>query len=235
MSEYQKIKSSLGESSSELMKILTNLNVVQIIRYGSNLNSDKDDCDIDLLVVVADTISYERFIIGKYDLVILSSVDFFEFVKKFDPIVTEPLLTGKTVLGNINKEKKTILEANPTKEICDYLSERANEIYSWTVSSSGGVDKLRLLLQTDFIGNILDNFTFIASYLAFSAYYRKFPKVITIKDLCCFYPKSLVAVLRQYKKEQNFEVIKMESILEKLEESLYYRSPSYNKWVLEGT
>ena len=209
--------------------------IAHIQLYGSNLDLNQTGHDIDLLIVLDESCDYERRIVAPFDLIFISRNEALRLAKSFDPVITEPILTGKTIAGIPVIDKWKLKHSEVSQKACQSLYCRAKEIMDWTVSSSGGKQEIIKLLYSSAASNIIQNLTYIASYLAFSFHYSTYTKPLTLKQLCQNYPDSLVCTLRRYAIGIEFNAAEIYSILDLLEGDLSVGSPLASTWVLEGT
>ena len=226
----------LGPDATILRDILSQKRIAHIQLYGSNLNMDQMEHDIDLLVIIDESCEYERRMISPFDLVFLSRREALRLARSFDPVITEPVLTGKTIAGSPVIDKWKLEHSEVSKKACYFLCYRAKKVLNWTISSAGGKQAVRQLLNSAVASNIIQNLSYVASYMAFSIHYAKTPEPLTLEQLCQIYPNSLVATLRQYKNGVEFIIADIESILDSLEGFLSISPPHLSStWVLEGT
>lgn len=166
----------------EVAKILRSRVIKLIVRYGAERGYD-----IDILAVTGN--GKPAFRGHQYlDIRELSLEDFKYRIKHFDPIVTEPILTGQMITGDkklfdwarfmlkTRKLNKRIIESIRSKAALEYFStkgclERAIH--------RRGKERCRYLLKA------MRHFSTMASYLWFADYYgsAKKPRVITFNEL----------------------------------------------------
>lgn len=218
-----------------LGEILLERRIAQVQLYGSNIDMGQMGHDIDLLVVLGETWDYERRMVGRFDLIFLSRPDAHRLARVYDPVITEPVLTGKTISGSPVIDKRTLEHSEVSEKACRFLHHRAEEVLNWTVSSSGGAQEIRDLLRSPVAINIIQNLGYVASYMAFSIHYSTCPKPLTLEQLCRIYPDSLIATLSRRANGIEFNTAEIESILELLEGGLSVRPLLSYTWVLEGT
>lgn len=223
----------LGARTTILREVLLGRRVAQIQLYGSNIDMGQLGHDIDLLVVLDETCNYDRRMIGPFDLIFLSCTDAYRLARVFDPVLTEPVLTGKTIAGSPVIDKR-MLECSDVSELaCRFLFRRAEEVLNWTISSAGETQEARNLLRSPVALNIIQNLGYIASYIAFSIHYSTQPKALTLEQLCRIYPASLIAKLRRFANGIEFGTDEIECVLEMLEGGLSVSPLLSYTWVLD--
>lgn len=151
-----------------LFSVIPKEQIVFVIWYGN-----KKGRDVDLFVVLNDDINFGSISAGVLDIGYIGSVWIPMMIKNYDPIITEPLLTGEVIYGEAGVEKYDLLMQESDSDIQIYLLQCAEIFYEWAVNHAFG-NRLREALFT---------LTFVHSYVLYAFKYCGNNKVVTLKDL----------------------------------------------------
>lgn len=172
-----------------------------LIRYGSKKN------DIDFLVVLnSNTVPLEYRPGTPVDIFPISLKDFYKLAYLFDPLVTEPILTGELLLGNeeeLENLKKELFEISPSQEIIDHLKRQSRLWYTYCTCFLKDYKNTSPVCDSNLLLYSLINLTFAISYDYFAQYYSKIQKKgpITLRKLKNKYPSSSLSTTLSYLKE----------------------------------
>ena len=136
-----------------------------LVQYGSGLPGR----DIDLLAVYDTEGTRTECILGRLDVLVLSERRLEALVTRLDPLVTEPVLTGRVLVDEhdqFDSFAQHLREASPTPEVYRHLLTQAHHSYS---NSLGYLASEETSLHSHL--SVL-NLTFAISYLGFAHHYR---------------------------------------------------------------
>lgn len=166
----------------EIFNLIPPESVKFIIHYG-NLSGQ----DIDIFVVLKNSSGYKHIGSNLFDIACVGENSLGKALKYFDPIITEPILTGQIIYGesikNLQREMG-LLRAN--RRTVAYLVKCAALCYSWAKQH---------YLENNPQGAIV-TLSFAVSYGYFAEYYNNNQKVITLAKLIEVFPNSLLTEIR---------------------------------------
>lgn len=140
-----------------------------IVWYGN-----KHGRDIDLFVVLNNETVYYNRQQDKFDVNIIGEYYLPKMITGFDPIVTEPLLTGQLIYGNdITGFQKELQDKRADEETTRYLICCAGTVYGWAINH----------LVCNNLRGVIVNLGFVASYLFYARHYYSGCRVITLTRL----------------------------------------------------
>jgi hypothetical protein len=182
-----------------------------IIWYGSH-----NTRDIDIFIVINWDIDYHHAEIGKFDFTIVGEKWLGYMLKHFDPTVTEPLLTGDVVWGEVYSMvyRNWLIYPNikqTNEEISHHLLQKANRSCNWAIAhcNSGRYREASVTLS------------FSVSYIYFADYYQTEKYAIRFSKLIELYPNSLLTKILEYSKNQEFEnVTNMKEFIKEIRDLL---------------
>ncbi len=147
-------------------------NIKFLIWYGNRIGND-----IDLMAVLKKETRVRLYEPSKLDILTIGKDEFARRVKLFDPVVTEPLLTGFLLQGDNNEfselRSETILSLSLSKESTRFLRLKARE----------RLRNARIRLEKgdkDNLFSSLVNLSFACSYHEFAKYYGNGPEFLPI-------------------------------------------------------
>ncbi len=147
-------------------------NIKFLIWYGNRIGND-----IDLMAVLKKETRVRLYEPSKLDILTIGKDEFERRIKLFDPIVTEPLLTGFLLHGDNNEfsqlRNETILSLPLSKEAIRFLRLKTRE----------RLRNARIRLERgdkDSLFSSLVNLSFACSYHEFAKYYGNGPKFLPI-------------------------------------------------------
>jgi hypothetical protein len=163
---------------------------VYVVHYGSM----KLESDLDLLIVYLNEPESNTLCIGKFDVFALSIGKFEHLISKHDIIVSEPLIHGKLLKGNLehwNNHKKEFENRNPNIDSLFHNISNAIKTYEATelyfnLFNNDGIK----LYEKGFWHNL----TFAYSYL--------FTTILQIKG---YHPITTKTISEQYEKYRNIK------------------------------
>lgn len=147
-------------------------NVKFLIWYGNRIGND-----IDLMAVLKKETKSRLYEPSKLDILMIGKNEFARRIRLFDPMVTEPLLTGFLLQGDDSEfsqlRSETILSLFLSKEAIQFLGLKAQE----------RLKNARIRLEKGDKNNLfssLVNLSFACSYYEFAEYYRNDPEFLPI-------------------------------------------------------
>jgi len=141
-----------------------------IIQYGNFEGND-----VDLLSVAKGNCGFKHEIEGKWDLVVIGRKRFLRMLEHFDPVATEPVLTGDELHGHdLPSWKQQLLQDQATADDVDYLYFTSGIFLDWT--------KEHIRLKSPF-EHIWLTLVFSLSFNLFAEYYRENHNVVTLSKL----------------------------------------------------
>lgn len=153
--------------------------VKTIIHYGN-----RGGKDVDLFIVLHYTF-VEYGVMRKFplDIVYMRESFFKKALKNFDPMATDPILTGRVIYGgDISDLKKQLKRTRPTIKTTKYLLERAKTFLEWT----------KHYHRNNNFKETLMGIQFTLTYVYLAVQYQKKPKIITFAELLKIYGKTLI-------------------------------------------
>ena len=159
-----------------------------IIYYGNFGGRDKD-----YFIVIRDQLDYEHTIVGECDLIFVGNVHFITMLQNFDPLATEPVLSGKSIYGfPINRIKSKLQKRKPNGRNLAYLLRSANVYFGWAIK----------YFKHNNCFNALNNLCFVVSYCLFAVYYSKDGRsVIALDELKKIEDATLLTMIQGYAKQ----------------------------------
>lgn len=145
--------------------------VLIVIRYGK-----QDGKDINVFLIVNKRFNCCYHLLDKLEIKAVGVPNIIFFLNRFDPIVTEPILTGKTLYENIlktSKIKEQLLNKKTDYSTIVHLLRSSREILYWAKKRHEANDP----------EGALTNFVLALSYREFAHYYEKNSHVITFEEL----------------------------------------------------
>lgn len=143
-------------------------NVNLIIFYGNEQGKD-----IDVFVVIAGESEYNCTQQGRFDITYVGEKWLTEMIEFFDPLLTEPILTGKTIYGNSSHIKNALSKIRPSRNMINYLKNKAFLYFQWAYAHCCNND---LTYASDCI-------RFSLGFYYFALYYQCNDEIITYSDL----------------------------------------------------
>lgn len=175
-----------------------------IVHYGKT-----DGRDIDLFVVLKAISGYGCIKLDLLDITLIDDCLLNKMIIHFDPILTEPILTGNRIYGQEIKslrQRLKLLEAN--ENTVKYFKNRAVNFYYWAKGH---------YLNKDF-NKLIRTLSFVVSYIYFAKYYRDHSSVITLTELLKIFPDTLLPeILLATKGKKEIKLAEMDSFFQNAE------------------
>lgn len=173
---------------------------VKIIIYYGN----KGGRDIDVFVILTGEIEYSCIYKDFFDITYVGERNVNKMIKNFDPLLTEPLLTGDVLYGELSHIKNNLMISNYSKKTFEYLKGRSKMYFNWAEKHFENGD---LIYSCDCL-------RFSLSFFYFAIHYKKGGKIITFSDLLkkdnnCKNIKKIEKIVKNKKKVTNKLVKKM--------------------------
>ncbi len=143
-------------------------NEVKVILYGSQKNGR----DIDIMITQNNTFLSQAFVVGKLDIFSISYKKYEKLLKLLDPIVTEPILTGKLLFGDKKewlKEKSNLLKQIPSNRNVNYFVNRCFEEF---LSAVQILNQYKSQNSADILIWAFKNLSYSIAYASFAQYYN---------------------------------------------------------------
>ena len=153
----------------KLFSVFKKQEVDFVIVYGN-----KKGRDVDLFVGLKRDFQFETVQIGELDVVSFGGIWIPHLIVRLDPMITEPLQTGKVIFGDISELKSKLLKVRIDEEVCCYLIHTALIFFDWA----------KQLLKERKLDGVIWNLSFVVSYVAFAKYYKNSKKLVKFADLC---------------------------------------------------
>lgn len=203
----------------QLSKLLDSPNnrLLYLISYGSK----EEGRDIDIFAVYEYPVENYRYTLGMLDIFAVGKEIFDFFLRMHDIIVTEPLHTGKVILGDIsewNDIKRIYLNTPPDLEAIYYLKSK-----SFQVAEQADVFLKRYesgVAYQDFV-SFWVNLSFAIAYMQFAFVYKRGAFPVTLEEVkkeCPFLLKVL-KILRNIKHlKENTDCVQIDEIFKQYKE-----------------
>jgi hypothetical protein len=140
-----------------------------VFQYGSNSGRD-----IDLFVILRGKAKYNCIHQTQLDITYVGDHWVDEMLACFDPLITEPIITGRVIFGEGEEHfQKRLSESRPTEKSVEYLRDKAIQFLEWAKNhyQSGNFSESSNCLR------------FAISFYLFSEYYTRNLKPITFAAL----------------------------------------------------
>jgi len=141
--------------------------IVFLLWYG-----DRKGKDVDLLVVLKDGVQLGLYEMTRWDILEVDSEDFEKRLRLFDPVITEPVITGSLLLGDLEKFtcfKKNLLSTYPSISIISFLLRRACEELE---NAAVFLERYQQKAESQLLLFALLDLSFACSYFGFAEYYK---------------------------------------------------------------
>jgi hypothetical protein len=189
----------------KLFQIVEKENIVLAVYYGN-----RNGRDIDIFVIEKDGDYYRQCNIDNIDITIVGSEYFDYLFLMFDPLVTEPVLTGESIFGcHLNDLRKKLLFSEVEAKASEHLRKFAWQIF----------DAAKYFFKHNSCEESAINISFCFSYLCFANFYRKQKKVISFASLLALPENTLLQEVCRYQKKGIFQKDKTKYFLNILEKS----------------
>ena len=139
-----------------------------LIRYGDWLGND-----IDLLAVLERETEARLYEPSKLDILTIGKNEFEQRRRLFDPVITDPIITGSLLSGDKTEFSElisnTVLSLSLSEKAIQFLKKKAHErlkdatTFLKIYTKKGGRDNLL---------SFLDELSFVCSYFEFARYYK---------------------------------------------------------------
>lgn len=169
-------KTTLINIAKEKLKDKFN-NLQLLIHFGSK----NPESDIDLCAILDDNYKITQDPSHIIDFAQNNYSKFLERIEKFDPPITEALLTGEPIYGDINlfnKLKEDLLNKTPNEESIKYLSERSKWCLNEAENILNNYPQIKSNLKLS-----LSKLAYSISCLEFAKAYFTGSKAIQFKDI----------------------------------------------------
>jgi hypothetical protein len=168
----------IGEIRKNLMSIFSKNFIKTAIWYGN-----KEGQDIDIFIIFKKKISYNCFQYQGLDISYIGEDEIEKMLSNFDPLITEPILTGQEIYGRyLSVLKKELSSIKANNDAVEYLINRAQEFYDWSQKH----------LVRDNHKQTIIALSFVISFIHFANYYKHHKQVITFKNLMEDIPNDLL-------------------------------------------
>ncbi len=200
--------------------------------FGSNILYNKQNSDIDIFIIKQQKLDYEHRIIDRLDITSINSNVIAYYISNFDPIVTEPILTGRSIYSN-NFQEPIFSEIESNKSLCKYLINRSKKFYSWTRTNFISYQNMINNLPSYYLSFILLNLSFVTSYLLYSVHYRTHSNVITFAELLDNYPNTIAMELIKQKCLINPDLSLIKCFIKKVDNT--FNDNTNIDWILDNS
>ncbi len=167
LTKTQLLKSILNKTGLEKKQIFL------IVLYGSNLDLNYPDKDIDLFIVVNNQIDYQTIEIDNYDLIFVNQDYFHIALGNFEPLIIEPLLTGKIIWGHQEDYQQIISRQTITNANLIHLCYLALKLYYWA----------ELNYQNQAYQDCLQNLSYALSYFLMAQSLKHQNKILCFQQM----------------------------------------------------
>lgn len=178
---------------------------VRAVIYFGN----KGGLDIDIFVVINKDIEYNCIKRDKLDITYAGGERLNEMVLHWDPLITEPIMSGETIYGDISGICEKINTTTvPLREICDYLDKKARQFIQWA----------EIYFQRGDLVNVCECLRFAISFSCFFRYYQGGQSLTTFHMIMSEYKNESIfieelEILAKYQKGLRLSYI--DKVLEK--------------------
>jgi len=166
---------------TSIFSIFGENNIETVMHYGN-----KQGEDIDIFVIVYGDIEYNCMHHNKLDITYVGSYHVNEMIACFDPLLTDPILTGEMIFGDSNKIIHKLNKCRASKKTIAYLRKKAIQFFQW-----GEIH----FMKGDF-NAVCDCIRFSTSFCCFADYYGKKFNVISFLDIIGQYPNEFELVVK---------------------------------------
>ena len=97
-----------------------------IIYYGN-----KQGEDIDIFLITSGESEYNCIHQGRFDITYIGEKYLEEMIKHLDPLLTEPILSGNVIYGNMSNIKNALNEVCVSENIINYLLNKSLLYFQW--------------------------------------------------------------------------------------------------------
>jgi hypothetical protein len=152
-----------------LFSVIPMEQIESVTWYGNRRGKDTD-----LFVVLKDNNDrYGGVFYEQLDIAFLSRSLVPTLIGNLDPLITEPLLTGKVLFGSIDKDKESLIATRVHNEVSSYLLERAEFLYELAVNAA----------YNGKFSNTLNILNFVYSYSLYAFRYWSGNDIVLFKDI----------------------------------------------------
>lgn len=196
---------------NKIFEIFNKSKVILVILFGNRNGSDTD-----IFLLLDDDSIYNNTIIEDIDITHIGIRWTDGLMKNLDPILTEPLLTGEVIFGDLDVFENLKTKIKHSNRAPIHLYQSAVLFYEWTLNFINHGEYKKALI----------NISFIYSYLMFSKEYATSDKILTYQDISNKHPilketKNLIKKHDSVTKEEIFCLMKkLKSDLTKTSNSL---------------
>lgn len=170
---------------------LTDKNRVESITHYGNKNGE----DIDVFLIAKGDTEYSCLQHIDLDITFVGSSHLQEMISGLDPLLTEPILTGRTIYGQTQEILRKIKQTPPTLKTTEYLENKSFIFMEWA--------KIHLVYGN--LREACDCARFSASFCCFAEYYKKNKKIVTFSELIkqekCFWALEAKKASKETKNE----------------------------------
>ena len=179
----------IGDIIENISNYLPTDFIQSIILYG-NIGGE----DIDVFVVVEGRGQYSCIKKRPLDITSVGEAEAEEMVINLDPLITEPILTGVEIFGDIMESGiDMVLAQKADKNTVAYLRRKSHELFEYT----------KELDSKEEYNQAADNLRFVLSYLEYANHYEQHKKAITFYDLVKPIERPLLRSAQRLLKGQN--------------------------------
>lgn len=171
---------------------------INIIAYYGN----KKGRDIDIFLILNDDYDYNCLKIGKLDITYIGLNKVLEMAKNLDPLLTEPVLFGDILYGDVADIKNLINQPNLKVEIASYLFDKSASFLNWA----------EIYFRNDNLVLACDCLRFSLSFYLYSLHYSSKDKVIDFNSILQIYPKEALLIKKAEIFAKNHQLLKRELV-----------------------
>lgn len=186
-------------------------NLVFLVHFGST----NEERDIDLCAVLEDGTSLDRYVHSRtIDLTQFNYSKFLERMRLFDLPITQPLMTGRLVLGDKNqfeRLKQELMQQKPTDEAIRFLQHKSQWCFNYAINELGNNSQYSFGLEV-----VLSNLAYALSFCEVAKAYQSGKTVLTLSELT----NPLLKEVREYMKADVIKREKVQDYVAKVKASL---------------
>ena len=162
---------------NKIFSIFSVEDIKTIIYYGN-----KKGKDIDIFVIIPGEISYNCICHNEFDITYVGEYWIDEMIKYFDPLLTEPILTGDLLYGEISEISQKLQTIYSSKETERYLKGKATGFLHWA----------KIYLENDTLLQSCNCIRFSISFYLFANYYKHNTHPVTFSKLTKKYQTTIL-------------------------------------------
>ncbi|MDP2934826.1 MAG: hypothetical protein Q8N59_03620 [bacterium] len=195
--------------------------IVFLLWYGNRKGKD-----VDLLLVLKDEVRINCYKMAKWDILEINNKDFKRRLKLFDPVMTEPVMSGVLLFGSYEKFvylKRKILSICPSVKTIEFLLERASKELE---NANDFFERYQKKTESQLLLFTLLDLSFACSYFEFARYYRNSFDVgpISFSELLMqggrLTLKKVVCVFKQAKLNHKINEARINSLIQEVQKTI---------------